>query len=129
MPKNLSNRYLLFILGVTGLIYLRSSWGKISGGEFVGGLGKTLGFFSTKNPYPPVKSFLQNVAIPNSTTFGLLTMWGEFLVGVAVTIAVAYLIFKPKNNPLVLLLILGSVGGMFLNAVFWLAAGWTSPST
>lgn len=130
ITKNLSNRYLLFILAVVGLIFLRSSLGKITGGEFPASLGKTLAFFSSKNPYPFVKDFLQNIAIPNSALFGLLTMWGEFLIGLSLIICALFLTFSSKRNrAVILLLIAGSGGGMFLNAVFWLAAGWTSPST
>lgn len=131
MTKNLSsNRYLLFIIEVIGLLYLKSSWGKISGGVFVNTLGGILGKFASKNPYPFMQSFLKDIAIPNSKTFGLLTMWGELLVALALVISAAYLFFNFKrSNLVILLLILGLTGGMFLNAVFWFASGWTSAST
>lgn len=130
MTKNLSNKYLLFILAVVGFIYLRSGWGKITGGEFVNSLGGILGKFAAKNPYPWMQSFLQNVAIPNSNVFGLLTMWGEFLSALAILVAVFYLVFSSKKNKLfILLLLAGCFVGMFLNLIFYFAVGWTSSST
>lgn len=96
----------------------------------MGTLGGTLTKFASKNPYPWVQSFLQNTAIPNSNLFGLLTMWGEFLVAGSLIISSLYLFFsKKKSSLIVLLLILGSLGGMFLNMVFWFSSGYTSPST
>lgn len=130
MTKNLSNKYLLFIIEVIGLIFLRSSWGKLTGGVFVDSLGVTLSKFAVKNPYPIVADFLNNIAIPNSVIFGQLTMWGEFFTAISLTITALYLLFSSKPNQLInLLLIAGLAVGMFLNGVFWLASGWTSPST
>lgn len=130
MTKNLSNRYLLFIIGVIGFIFLRSSWGKITGGQFVNTLAGTLEKFASKNPYPLVQSFLKDIAIPNSTLFGLLTMWGEFLVAIALIASALYIAFSSKYSRLIIVLwVMGLVGGMILNATFWLASGYTSPST
>lgn len=84
--------------------------------------------FASNNPYPPVKSFLLSIAIPNSTLFGTLTMWGELLSGLAVLLSVVYLFFGASKLA-ALLLTMGLIGGMFLNAVFYFAAGWISSST
>lgn len=120
----------LFVLLVAGLIWLRSSLGKLTGNTFVDSLSKTLQKFASENPYPWYKDFLENVAIPNSKTFGLLTMWGEFFVAVAITGSVLYLLTAKKANLLPKkLLFAGLLIGAFLNATFWLASGWTSPST
>lgn len=122
--------YLLLIILANGVLWLRSSIGKLSSGKFVEELGSTLARFASKNPYPWYKDLLQNTAIPNSHLFGLLTQWGELLVALSTLGAAAYLLIKPAKNRLVLMvLLLGLSGGMFLNAVFWLASGWTSPST
>lgn len=110
-------------------IWARSSIGKVTGGKFVDSLGTTLEKFASKNPYPWFKDFLQNVAIPNAKTFGTLTMWGELLTAVALAISVLYLLVNQKSNQLInILLIAGLIGGMLLNATFWLASGWTSSS-
>lgn len=122
--------FLLLILLVVDFIWLRSSFGKLTGGKFVGGLESVLTKFSSNNPYPFVKQFLQNIAVPNSVIFGILTMWGEIFVAVGLGISLIYLLSNPKRNNLILLILLLSLlGGMFLNLVFWLSAGWTSPST
>lgn len=121
---------MLLIFLAIDFIWLRSSIGKLTEDKFVGSLGITLTKFASKNPYPWFKDFLQNVAIPNAKTFGVLTMWGEFLTAIALTISVLYLLFSKKNNQLItVLLIVGLIGGMLLNATFWLASGWTSAST
>lgn len=109
---------------------MKSSWGKIEGGKFVNSLGGTLEKFADKNPNPFYKDFLTNTAIPNAQLFGNLTMWGELLTGLGLGLGSLYLLFVKKPNQLVTLIFgLGCFGSMILNGSFWLAAGWTSPST
>lgn len=120
--------FLIYI--ILGGTWLRSSLGKITGGKFVDLLGGLLTKMSEGNPYPWFKSFLQNVAIPNSKLFGSLTMWGELLTGVAITGAATYLLFSKVDQRIgILVLILGLLGGMFLNIIFWLGFGYSNPST
>lgn len=120
----------LFVLLTIGLMWLRSSLGKITEGKFVDSLGTTLTKFAANNPYPLYKSFLEDIAIPNSKTFGLLTMWGEFFTALAITISVVYLLSTKKTGRTVkILLASGLIVGIFLNTVFWFASGWTSAST
>lgn len=121
---------ILLILLANSLLWVRSSFGKVTEGKFVSGLGGTLTKFASNNPYPFVKDFLQSVAIPNSILFGNLTMWGEVLVAISTIIAVLYLLFQQKSNNLIkLMLVVGLLGGIFLNLIFWSSAGWTSSST
>ena len=128
MKKN--DSMVLYVLLAIGFIFLRSGYGKVSGGEFVGGLEKTLGFFASKNPYPFVKAFLISTAIPNSEIFGTLTMFGELVIAVSILIPIGYYLFKHSLIPIMLFLLgAGLVGALFLNGTFWLASGWTSPST
>lgn len=124
-----TNKYLYLIFVVLGFIFLRSSFGKITGGVFVSGLGETLGKFASKNPYPWYKSFLENTAIPNATIFGQLTMWGEVFAGLAIFLSAIILLVKPGSKMVYTLLLSGLLVGVFLNGIFWLAAGHTSPST
>ena len=127
---NESPRYLYAILFTNGYIFLKSSYGKFSEGKFVDGLAATLTKSAANNPYPPVKDFLNNIAIPNSHIFGTLTMWGELLVAITLISSLLYLFFKTTVNKLwYLALALGCFGGMLLNGVFWLALGYTSVST
>jgi len=123
------NIYLKLIILLNGLLWAKSSYGKFVSGNFVDNLGKTLTAFASKNPYPWYKDFLNNVAIPNSQIFGTLTLYGEAFAALTLTFIPLYLFFKPANQILRLLLILGLLTGAFLNLIFWLAAGWTSPST
>lgn len=124
------NKYLYLIFMVAGFIFLRSGYGKVTEGKFVTGLAATLEKFAAKNPYPFFRDFLNNIAIPNSELFGVLTMWGEVLTGLSLFFISAYILFTGRGSKLLyLLLSLGLLGGMFLNVIFYLASAWTSPST
>lgn len=123
-------KYLYILFAVVGYVFLKSGFEKIEGGKFVGGLAGTLEKFASKNPYPFFKNFLETVAIPNSTLFGVMTMWGEFLAGLALVLGSLYLIFSKGSNKLVYWgLLVSFLGAMLLNGTFYFAAGWTSPST
>lgn len=125
-----NNRYLYLVFAVIGYIFLKSGFEKITGGKFVDSLGATLTKFAKDNPYPPVKDFLENVAIPNSVMFGFLTQWGEFLAGVNLLGLSLLMLFNPKSGSRYYkLMALGFGTGLFLNITFWLAAGYTSAST
>lgn len=128
----MKNYYKAFftIYFLIGLVWLRSSLEKIIGGQFINSLGKILSGVAQKNPYPWYKDFLQSVAIPNSQTLAMLTMYGEFLTSISIIFGSIHLLFsKTKNETTYYLLILGLIGGMFLNLNFWLGFGYTSPST
>ncbi len=125
VPKHLSVIFLAI-----SYIFLKSGYGKISEGKFVDTLGGLLSKSVGNNPYPMVKNFLLNVAIPNSRIFATLTMWGELLTGLSIGIVTIYLLFNKKSNKLIsLILLLGFTVAAFLNVVFWLALGYTSSST
>ncbi len=126
----MKNKSLLTIILAIGLIWLKSSWGKLSSGNFPDKLGGTLTTFASKNPNLWFKSILETTAIPNSVIFGYLVMLGEFFVAVTLTVASLYLLKKQKtNSTLGIWLCLGLIGGALLNLTFWFAAGWMSPST
>lgn len=121
---------LFWILLSLGLLWARSSYGKLTGGTFVSSLGQTLSKVTDKNPYPFFKQFLTDVAIPNSQLFGQLVLWGELLSAIAITAGSLVLLFNPNAGKLVILgLVAGLVGGLLLNVVFWFGFGYTSPST
>lgn len=119
----------LYVLVAVDFIWLRSAYGKISGGKFITSLDSTLQKFASSNPYPPVKDFLQNIAMPNSITLGYLIMWGEVLVAVALAVGVLLLMLGKLSKFSIFILALGLLGGSFLNLTFWLASGWTGAST
>lgn len=121
---------LKLIVLADGLLWLQSAWGKVSGGKFVGALGETLKKFASNNPYPWYKQILVSYSIPNSLLIGNLVMWTEFLAALALVGGSLYYLFSKKTNQIVRLgLILGLIGTSLLNVMFYLAAGWTSPST
>lgn len=120
---------LLLILLSIGLLWAKSSYGKFTSGTFVSGLGGTLSKIVDKNPYPWFKQFLNSIAIPNSQLFGTLVLWGELLSAVAIILGSLILLKKDSNKFARLILIAGLAGGLFLNITFWLAFGYTSPST
>lgn len=123
------NNGFLSVLLLVGLIWARSSLGKIIGGKFAESLGSVLTKNAQSNPFPVYKQFLESFAIPNSQIFGQLTMWGEFLTAVSITGGSLYLLFKNPNHRLAyIVLIAGLVGGIFLNINFWFAFSWTSPA-
>ncbi len=125
-----AEKLLLIIFLVAGLIWVKSSYGKFSSGTFVSTLGTTLTKTADKNPYPWFKQFLVTTAIPNSQIFGFLTFWGEFLTAVALTLGSVLLLVSPKPSKFAKwTLLFGLAGGAFLNIIFWLGFGYTSPST
>lgn len=120
---------LLLILLSIGLIWAKSSWGKWSSGTFHEGLGPTLIKFASKNPYPWFKSFLETYAIPNVSVFGWLTLLGETFTAIGLIVSVLYFLFNKTTNQLLSWLLISSLAtGCFLNIIFWLASGWTSPA-
>lgn len=131
--RNIKRTYfgkpILLIILADGLLWLKSSSGKFSSGNFVDSLGGTLKKFSSNNPYPWFKSFLDGVAIPNSGLFGTLILYGELLVAISIVVGSLYLLTQRLNKSVASLLALGLVGAAFLNLIFYFAAGWTSPST
>ena len=127
--KNSEKAFICTLL-LIGLVWLKSSLEKLTGGQFINSLGKILTTTAQKNPHPWFKAFLLNMAIPNSQVFAALTMYGEFLTALSITFSCLYIIFsKSKKQIAYYLLIVGLVGGMFLNLNFWLGFGYTSPST
>lgn len=121
--------FLLILLSL-GLLWLRSSLSKFASGNFVSNLGATLNKVVDKNPYPWFKQFLNTVAIPNSEIFGFLVLWGEFLTALAIILGSVMLLRKLGPEKWArLILIAGLAGGLFLNIIFWLGFGYTSPST
>lgn len=121
--KNSESGFLLITL-VVGLVWARSNWEKFSGGKFVDSLGAILTKSAEHNPNLWYKSFLQDIAIPNSVIFAQMVLWGEFLVAAAILFSSIYLLRK-QNRFVYIILISGLSGGFFLNLNFWLAFAWT----
>ncbi len=61
-------------------------------------------------PGTPLEGFLTNIAAPNATLLGVMTMGGEFCIGIAILLG--------------LLTRFSAVMGLFLNLTFFLSATW-----
>ena len=125
-----SHTPLLVILLADGLIWLKSSYGKITSNTFADSLPTVLTKFASANPHQWYKTFLETVVIPNYKLFGTLTMWGELFVAVILILSIICLFFKLLGTkPPTISAFLALMVAMFLNANFWLASGWTSPAS
>lgn len=105
---------------------------KIHGGQFVSNIGKTLSRFENGNPHGWYVGSILHAAKNASGLFGQLVQWGELLagIGLGITLVVYGLGRQPTlKNTARVLAILSLLGGAFMNANFYYAAGWTSPST
>lgn len=105
---------------------------KIHGGQFVSNIGKTLSRFETGNPHEWYVGSILHTAKNAPELFGQLVQWGELLAGIGLVIAlVMYGLGKQTTlkSAARILALLSLLGGAFMNANFYYAAGWTSPST
>lgn len=133
LPKEVL--YVFGLLGVQAVIayeWLIAGWEKIQSPEFVTGMAETVTRFSSKNPLPWVQQFLTETVVPNAALFGELVRWGEFLVGAGLFLSMLIFLFVPHQllkRVSVLGMIFSLKMGSLLSAVFYLSAGWTSPST
>lgn len=132
LPKEVV--YVFGMLGVQAVLayeWLMAGWEKIHGGMFVGGMEKSLTAFASKNPLAWVQDFLLSVAVPNAALFGQLVQWGELLLGIGLIVFMLVFLLAPQSikRMAVAGMIMTLKSGAFLNAVFYLAAGWMSPST
>lgn len=109
-----------------------SGWEKVTNSSFADGLPRTLAAFASQNPFPWVTDFLTGVAIPNAATFAFLVTWGSLAAGIALFAAAAVYAYS-KDAEVKRLMVACSlaalVGGMLLNATYYLSAGWTGPGT
>jgi thiosulfate dehydrogenase [quinone] large subunit len=94
-----------------GLLFLNSAIGKLTSPTYISGFAATNRGFAAKTSFGWYADFLNGAVIPNATFWANLTMYGEFLVGLALILG--------------LLTNLGAVAAIFLNLNFWLAAGQT----
>ena len=112
--------------------WLSAGWGKISSPKFVDGIAETFGYFASQNPYLWYKSFLLGFATENATLFAYLVEWGQVIIAITLFTAGITYLYTEKMSAKKTALKLSAfalLGGMLMNANFYLAAGWTSPST
>ena len=112
--------------------WLSAGWEKIHGGQFVPNIGKTLDHFENGNPHEWYIALILAIAKSHPVVFGLLVQWGELFVGIGLiaTIAIFTLSQHRYSKNIARFLALTALsGGALMNLNFYLAAGWTSPST
>ena len=128
--KRVSVLWLVLIQFVLAFEWLHSGWGKWAEDGFISNIGKTLGGFADKTPYTAYGDFLRSTAIPNAELFGNFIRSGEILVGIALVLSgILFLYKKNLSQPVVWLIAIALLGGALMNLNFFLAAGFTSPST
>lgn len=137
-PKDRLSTEALALLGLQAIQaviayeWWHAGWEKVTSGDFVAGIGKTLAFFASKNPWAWCQEFLLGFATENAAILGQLVQWGELAVGVALAISIGVTLYAKSSSSIVSALrlsVVALIGGMVLNAVFYFCAGWTSPST
>jgi thiosulfate dehydrogenase (quinone) large subunit len=110
--------------------WLHSGWGKWASSGFIDNIGKTLAGFAAKTPYTSYGAFLQNTAVPNAAVFGNLIRTGEVAVGLALALGGLLLLGKKRlPQSLSVVVALACFGAALMNINFFLASGWSSPST
>ncbi|KKR28457.1 MAG: DoxX family protein, partial [candidate division CPR2 bacterium GW2011_GWD1_39_7] len=124
----MEKRLLVVVQLIISLEWLKGGWEKVTGGEFVGGMEKTLGYFASKNPFGLYKSFLSETAIPNATAFGIMVSWGELLSGLILALAALTILLNKRLKFRREITLAALIVVMVMNANFWLAAKWTSPA-
>lgn len=112
--------------------WLSGGWEKVRGGQFVQNIGKTFGRFENGNPHEWYVGSMLGIAKSHPVTFGMLVQWGEVLAGIGLVAGLALYIFSTQQsskNIARFIAVAALLGGAFMNANFYYAAGWTSPST
>lgn len=112
--------------------WIAGGWGKVIGGTFSAGMTKTLVAFGSKNPHAWYVNSVLEAAKKSPELFGQLVQWGELLAGIGLVVSVIlYLFVKARVwQGFAKVAAIGAlIGGAFMSLNFYLAAGWTSPST
>jgi hypothetical protein len=138
MSENVTTSERLRLLGLAAVQavmayeWWSAGWEKVSSPAFVVGIDQTLGFFASKNPFPWYKSFIEGFAAKNSAAFAYAVEWSQIAVALGLMLATAVILYGRDGRWRKYALtgsVLALVGGMLMNANFYLAAGWTGPGT
>ena len=128
-------RYVLAAIQlIIGWEWFVSGTNKVLSGTFPQSLLKTLNTGTQDNPNSWYVSFLHNVVVPHSVSFGYMIEWTEVMVGLALLAGALILIGKPRmrGDPQhglvvacsVAVILLAAVGAFFtVNFHFWMGHG------
>lgn len=112
--------------------WMSGGLGKMYEGQFVSTIGKTLSRFENGNPHEWYVGSVLRIAKNSPEIFAQLVQWGELLAGIGFVVAIlAYRLSKQSQwkDMARYVAIASLLGGAFMNANFYYAAGWTSAST
>lgn len=121
-----------FIQAVLAYEWISGGLGKIYEGQFVSTIGKTLGRFENGNPHEWYAGSVLRIAKNSPEIFGQLVQWGELLAGIGLIVSILVYGFGRESqwkDMARYVAIPSLLGGAFMNANFYYAAGWTSAST
>ena len=128
-------RYVLAAIQlIIGWEWFVSGTNKVLSGTFPQSLLNTLNTGTQDNPNSWYVSFLHNVVVPHSMSFGYMIEWTEVMVGLALLAGALILIGKPRmrGDPQhglvvacsVAVILLAAVGAFFtVNFHFWMGHG------
>ena len=128
-------RYVLAAIQlIIGWEWFVSGTNKVLSGTFPQSLLNTLNTGTQDNPNSWYVSFLHNVVVPHSVSFGYMIEWTEVMVGLALLAGALILIGKPRmrDDPQhglvvacsVAVILLAAVGAFFtVNFHFWMGHG------
>ena len=128
-------RYVLAAIQlIIGWEWFVSGTNKVLSGTFPQSLLNTLNTGTQDNPNSWYVSFLHNVVVPHSVSFGYMIEWTEVMVGLALLAGALILIGKPRmrGDPQhglvvacsVVVILLAAVGAFFtVNFHFWMGHG------
>ena len=128
-------RYVLAAIQlIIGWEWFVSGTNKVLSGTFPQSLLNTLNTGTQDNPNSWYVSFLHNVVVPHSVSFGYMIEWTEVMVGLALLAGALILIGKPRmrGDPQhglvvacsVAVILLAAVGAFFtVNFHFWMGHG------
>lgn len=119
------------IQGVMAYAWFNGGWYYVTNPEFATTVGKTLEYFASQNPFPWYKAFLLGPATDASHLFGLAVEWGELAVGIALAVSLVGILVgrEARRRQALIVASVALAFGMFMNANFYFASGWTGAWT
>lgn len=133
-PSSILHHPLYLAITIQALLayeWIVSGWTKVTSETFVSTFPATLIRFTEQNPHTWYVDTILRFSTQHATTFAELVRWGELLAGLGIVSGSILLLQKYTSLHRVgtYVLVGALVGGCWMNANFYFAAGWTSPST
>ena len=120
------------VLVVIGYEWFTAGFEKISSKTFAVQMPGTIAYFASKNPFPWYRDFLNGMDKGRAQDLGYAIEWAQILMGIVLMLGPMVYLWTNKidlKKFLNGLMVVALIGGLLLNANFYLAASWTSPGT